>query len=138
MIFYWLRTIDKEGGNCIISYKFYGIYTMLNEEDFLNEIGKIIRKQRNNKKLSCEKLAELSNADYSSVNLIENRKQNPRAYTLYKILYALDIDLLQLISEKAETIVNTNENLINKISLLDEASQQDLLKFLESFDIKKK
>ncbi len=111
---------------------------MLNEEDFLNEIGKIIRKQRNNKKLSCEKLAELSNADYSSVNLIENRKQNPRAYTLYKILYALDIDLLQLISEKAEAIVNTNESLINKISLLDEASQQDLLKFLDSFDLKKK
>ena len=111
---------------------------MLNEEDFLNEIGKIIRKQRNNKKLFCEKLAELSNADYSSVNLIENRKQNPRAYTLYKILYALDIDLLQLISEKAEAIVNTNESLINKISLLDEASQQDLLKFLDSFDLKKK
>lgn len=107
---------------------------MLNEEDFLNGISNIIRKRRHNKKLSCEKLTELSNADYSSVNLIKNHKQNPRA----KILYALDIDLLQFISEKAETIVNTNENLINKISLLDEASPQDLLKFLDSINSKKK
>lgn len=111
---------------------------MLDEKDFLDEIGRIIRKQRNNKKLSCEKLAELSNADYSSINLIENRKQNPRAYTLYKIFYALDIDLLKLISEKTEAITGTNENLINKISLLDEAAQQDLLKFLDSFNLKKK
>ena len=40
--------------------------------------------------------------------------------------------------EPTETIVNTNENLINKISLLDEAAQQDLLKFLDSFNLKKK
>lgn len=111
---------------------------MLDEKDFLDEIGRIIRKQRSNKKISYEKLAEISNTDYSSVNLIENRKQSPRAYTLYKILYALDIDLLQLISEKTEAIVNINESLINKISLLDETSQQDLLKFLDSFDLKKK
>lgn len=125
-------------GNCIISYKFYGVCAMLDEIDFLNEIGKIIRKQRNNKKISCEKLAELSNADYSSINLIENRKQNPRAYTLYKILYALDIDLLQLISEKTKAITKTDDNLANKIALLDEPSQQAIIKFLDSFELKKK
>ena len=137
-IFYWPYAIDKKKAHCIIQNKLYGIYKMLNEEDFLDEISKIIRKRRLNKKLSCEKLAEQSNADYSSINLIENRKQTPRAYTLYKILYALDIDLLQLVSEKEEAIVSTNENLINKISLLDEDAQQDLLKFLDSFALKKK
>ncbi len=42
-----------------------------------------------------------------------------------------------LYPKKTETIVTTNENLINKISLLDEAAQQDLLKFLDSFALKK-
>ena len=81
------------------------------------------------------KQAKILNAKQQTMVLsyLENTR-----YTLYKILYALDIDLLQLISEKAEAIVNTNENLINKISLLDESSQQDLLKFLDSFDLKKK
>lgn len=50
--------------NCIIPSIFYGIYTMLSE------------------------------VDYSLLNLIENAKQTPRSYTLYKILYSLDIDML--------------------------------------------
>ena len=81
------------------------------------------------------KQAKILNAKQQTMVLsyLENTR-----YTLYKILYALDIDLLQLISEKAEAIVTTNENLINKISLLDESSQQDLLKFLDSFKLKRK
>lgn len=107
---------------------------MLNEEEFLETISKAIRTKRNLKKLSCEKLAELSDVDYSSLNLIENRKQTPRSYTLYKILYALDIDIL----EKVENKENISEELINKIKLLDKASQCALLDFLNGFSLKTK
>lgn len=111
---------------------------MLNEKDFQDEISKLIRNNRNLKKISCEKLAELSETDYSSINLIENRKQNPKAYTLYKILFSLDIDLLKLTNAHIGHISDVEGRLINKISLLDETSKQDLLKFLEDFQIKSK
>ena len=108
---------------------------MLTEKDFLDIIGKTIHKHRNIKKLSCEKLAELSEVDYSSLNLIENEKQTPRSYTLYKILYSLDIDIIDKIYPTNNSIADL---LINKIKLLDEASQKDLLTFLDGFQLKTK
>lgn len=33
--------------------------------------------------------------DNKSINQIENAKQNPKSYTLYKILYSLGIDFLE-------------------------------------------
>ena len=89
---------------------------MLTEKEFLDIIGKTIHKHRNIKKLSCEKLAELSEVDYSSLNLIENGKQTPRSYTLYKILYSLDIDIIDKIYPTNNSIADL---LINKIKLLD-------------------
>lgn len=121
--------------NCIIPYINYGIDTMLTEKEFLDIIGKTIHKHRNIKKLSCEKLAELSEVDYSSLNLIENGKQTPRSYTLYKILYSLDIDMIDKIYPTNNSIADL---LINKIKLLDEASQKDLLTFLDGFQLKTK
>lgn len=120
---------------CILPYIIHGIYTMLTEKEFLDIISKIIHKHRNIKKLSCEKLAELSEVDYSSLNLIENGKQTPRSYTLYKILYSLDIDIIDKIYP---TNNSTADLLINKIKLLDEASQKDLLTFLDGFQLKTK
>lgn len=86
-------------------------------------------------KLSCEKLAELSEVDYSSLNLIENGKQTPRSYTLYKILYALDINIITPLNEKAEKS-STFEELINKISLLDEENKKALLTLVTNFIFK--
>jgi transcriptional regulator with XRE-family HTH domain len=108
---------------------------MLNEEEFLNAIAKLIRTHRNLKKLSCEKLAALSEIDYSSLNLIENRRQIPRSYTLYKILYALDLNMLKT---EDKNISTDAERLINKIKLMDSQSQKSLLHFLDTFDLKMK
>lgn len=121
--------------NCIIPSIFYVIYTMLSEKEFLAVIGKTIHNKRNLKKISCERLAELSEVDYSSLNLIENAKQTPRSYTLYKILYSLDIDILGNFATHSR---NVETSLIHKIKMLDEASQRDLLKFLDEFYIKAK
>lgn len=107
---------------------------MLTEAEFLDIISKAIRNKRNSKKLSCEKLAALSEVDYSSLNLIENRKQTPRSYTLYKILYALDIDIL----EKVDAKRNVKDELLHKIAQLDESAQHALLDFLNGFSLKTK
>ena len=72
---------------------------MLNEKEFLRLISDSIRKRRLAGKISSEKLSELSGMDYSSINLIENQKQNPRSYSLYKLLFALDIDITKDLKE---------------------------------------
>ncbi|MCI5544055.1 MAG: helix-turn-helix transcriptional regulator [Azospirillum sp.] len=110
---------------------------MLNEKDFLEVVSKAIRKRRMQNKLSCEKLAELSEVDYSSVNLIENSKQTPRSYTLYKILHSLDIDITIPLTERIEKS-DTFEELINKISLLDEDNKKALLVLVSNFIFKLK
>lgn len=110
---------------------------MLSEKDFLDIVSKTIRKKRIQNKISCEKLAELSEVDYSSVNLIENSKQTPRSYTLYKILYALDIDITTPLNERIEKS-STFEELINKISLLDEDNKKALLALVTNFIFKLK
>lgn len=129
--------MDTETENCIITYILYRENTMLNEKDFLEIVSRTIRKKRMQNKLSCEKLAELSEVDYSSVNLIENSKQTPRSYTLYKILYALDIDITKQLKEKTKEST-TFEELVNKIALLDEDNKRALLELISSFTFKLK
>ena len=110
---------------------------MLSEEEFLTAISDYIRKKRLENNISCEKLAELCEMDYSSVNLIENKKQNPRSYSLYKILSNLDFDI-------ANMVVNTDyspsiqEKLVKKIRSMPEEHQRSLLKFISEFEIKLK
>jgi len=111
---------------------------MFDEKDFRKTIGGIIRKLRTNKKYSTEKLAELSNTDYSSINQIENGKQNPMSYTLYKILYALDIDILAPMTIKAKKRSNLEDLVIEKIKMMNDENLSSLLAFWEHFEIHKK
>lgn len=111
---------------------------MIEEIEFKKIVGDAIRKLRTSKKYSTEKLAELSNTDYSSVNQIENYKQNPKSYTLYKILRALDVDLMQLIAEKTQNRNNIETAVIEKIRMLDDTDLHTLHAFLEQFKIIKK
>lgn len=108
---------------------------MLSEKQFLNKIAIIIRQQRILHKYSCEKLAALSEIDYSSLNLIENEHQSPKAYTLYKILSALGIDTFPIIQEESPDFSKMEKKLINKIMELSVNEQECLLNFLEQFKI---
>ncbi|MBR1605613.1 MAG: helix-turn-helix transcriptional regulator [Alphaproteobacteria bacterium] len=111
---------------------------MLNEQEFLKLISQAIRKNRISKKISSEKLAELTNMDYSSVNLIENCRQNPRSYTLYKLLMALDIDITTCIDGGVVKDPSVKEKILTKLDILSEKQQTDLLAFLEQFELKAK
>lgn len=108
---------------------------MLSEMEFRKIIGVNIRKRRYAKKYSIEKLAELSETDYSSVNLIENGKQSPKSYTLYKILYALDIDLSEPLKEKNSQEKTAKNQLSEKIALFDEKEAEAVLLLLDKFNI---
>ena len=106
---------------------------MLSEKDFKTTVATAIRKMRSAEKKSCEELAAHSNIDYSSLNLIENGKQSPKAYTLYKILLSLGVDICSLISQEGNKIKRPEDILINKISHMNNKQQEALLKLLNEF-----
>ena len=111
---------------------------MLNETEFRKIIGNTIRKIRTNKKYSTEKLAELSDTDYSSINQIENAKQNPRTYTLYKIFYSLGIDFFENILSKSQKESSLRDSVINSIKMLTTEELVSLQYFLDEFTLRKK
>ena len=63
-----------------------------------SNISKIVKKHRENKELSQEKLARLANVSNNTIVNIEAGKQNnPTIETLKRIAEALDIDVSELI-----------------------------------------
>ena len=109
---------------------------MLDDKDFAVVVGDFIRKARQQNKMTSEELAAESRLDYSTISLIENGKRQVKACTLYRILYALNIDLEELLSGK-----NTRSNediLIDRIRKLDDSHIDTLNCFLSSFDITKR
>lgn len=110
---------------------------MLTEEEFLCVVADYIRKKRLENNLSCEKLAEMCEMDYSSVNLIENKKQNPRSYSLYKILANLDMDIA-IHLKKDEPSKSAQEKLLKKLSSMNEHQIKSLIKLISLFDIRHK
>ena len=66
---------------------------MLSETEFYKELADFIKLKRKNLKLTNEKISELTNIDLSKVSLLQNNKQGCSAYTLYKLLYSLNINI---------------------------------------------
>jgi len=111
---------------------------MLTEAEFRNGLGVLIRKLRQRKGVSSADLSLDCDVDYSTINQIENGKQNPRVYTLYKILINLDIDIDSLLKEKQQEQVSAEKTLIQKICLLSKEQQKSLISFLNQFEIAEK
>ena len=107
---------------------------MLNEKEFLRLISDSIRKRRLAGKISSEKLSELSGMDYSSINLIGNQKQNPRSYSLYKLLFALDIDITKDLKEDISQ-QDVKDKIIRKLNLMTDSQKESLLKLIDNFEI---
>lgn len=68
--------------------------------------GKVLREQRELKKLSQEKLAELSDLDRTYISLLERGLRQPTISTLFKIADALDVPPSELV-KKVELEVNS-------------------------------
>ncbi|MBR1777793.1 MAG: helix-turn-helix transcriptional regulator [Alphaproteobacteria bacterium] len=111
---------------------------MLTEDEFTSGLGVLIRKLRLRKNATINELALNCGVDYSTAALIETGKQNPRAYTLYKILTELDVDLDSLLKEKRPEQRELEDVLIQKIRLFDDEKKKALISFLNHFEIAEK
>ena len=123
---------------CIITITTLEVYLVLEEQELINEFADILRQLRRRKKYTFDKLSEMSNIDYSTLNLIENRKQNPRLYTLYKLLYALDIDILNLLKNRNDELKDSKTSIINKLEKIDLETLESVSELLDNFNISKK
>ena len=71
---------------------------MNSNEDLLKTIGNNIRKLRNERKISQQELADITNIAKSTVQRIESGKLNPTIVMLNNISIAMDIKLTELIN----------------------------------------
>jgi transcriptional regulator with XRE-family HTH domain len=69
------------------------------EEKDLLALGREIRRHRNAKGLSQEKLAELSGLNRNYIGFVERAERSPRVTTIFRIARALDLHPGELIRE---------------------------------------
>ena len=77
------------------------------------ELGSAIKKARNDKKLTQEKLAELVDKTPQHIKQIESGRRNPSNALLFRIALALDLSLDSFISGTDDK----NKEMVNKINL---------------------
>lgn len=111
---------------------------MLDQRELIGFIADTLRQARQRKNFTLDKLAEKSDTDYSTVSLIENGRQNPKIYTMYKLLYALDIDIAALLTEESRKVRDRKAAILNRLEKLDTATLECIDEFLDNFHISKK
>jgi transcriptional regulator with XRE-family HTH domain len=67
-------------------------------EIIIKALGDRVRELRSNKKLSMEKLAELSGIDYRQLSYIELGQTDPSLSTLYALCNGLEMPLTELMN----------------------------------------
>ncbi len=95
----------------------------------LEQVGQRIKTIRKKRKISQEKLAEMTDLNYRTVLRVENGQTLPTLETLYKIAEKLDCDILDFLgtSKSREEIIEY----INK--KLNTFTDEELQKFYISF-----
>lgn len=77
---------------------------MLSRDEFYKELSNLIRTKRKQLNLTNESIFAISGVDLSKISTLQNYNGNKNigctAYTLYKILLALGIDLFKPIEDK--------------------------------------
>lgn len=111
---------------------------MLSQEEFICLTAEILRKARQNSGFTLEKLAECSYTDYSTVNLIQNGKQNPKFYTIYKLLFAVGIDIIDILNNKNNEMTEKRVYILNKLANLDDSELEVIDDFLNRFVLAKR
>lgn len=89
---------------------------MLNEEDFYKQLSILIKTKRKDLNLTNESLFMSSGVDLSKISLLQNNKTGCNAYTLYKILFTLNIDIFN-VNNINKNILDQNINKLNEVSL---------------------
>ena len=95
---------------------------MLTEKEFYKYLSIFIKNKRKDLKLTNEALFMLSGVDLSKISLLQNNRTGCNAYTLYKILFSLNLDIF-------------NINDVDKVSLKENIKKlEDISDFLKSLN----
>ena len=89
---------------------------MLNEKDFYKQLSILIKTKRKDLNLTNESLFMSSGVDLSKISLLQNNKTGCNAYTLYKILFTLNIDIFNINNINKNTL-DQNINKLSDVSL---------------------
>jgi transcriptional regulator with XRE-family HTH domain len=81
---------------------------MHDKQEFQKTLGQNIRRVRNGKSLTVEKLALEAGIPYSQVSRIELGKRNPSGYTLYILSKTLDVSPSVFFESSSSTNQNTD------------------------------
>ncbi len=84
-------------------------------------IGRNVRKERHERKLSLDELAAASGVSKATLSQIESGKVNPTVATLWKIAQSIDVDLHALIMGESEKIRIFSVSRHNDLPLLSGA-----------------
>lgn len=84
-------------------------------ENFAAQVGKNIKKLRNSKGLSLDRLAELSGVSKAMLGQIERGESNPTVTTLWKIANGLKVSFSSLIEEEKDNIYTTQKSKIKPV-----------------------
>jgi transcriptional regulator with XRE-family HTH domain len=105
---------------------------------FYSEIGALIRKFRESKKMKPEILAEHLSLTRASVINIEKGRHKPAIHTLVEISVLLEVHFTELIPEISPNISTLRtEDIVNIISddeVLNHGTEQALKKFISSIN----
>jgi len=89
---------------------------MLDKTNFYLNLGKNIKKAREEKGYSMDKFIEVANLNMSksTLSVIENGKQQISAFQLYLVVEALDLKLSELLKSLESMDGQSQEDLLNK------------------------
>ncbi len=73
------------------------------------EVGNRLKRARQKKRISQEKLAELAELNISYIGQVERGEKNPSIETVYRICKALDIDMAKLFENLTTTDTLSNQ-----------------------------
>ena len=83
---------------------------MSSNNNIVNNIREQIKQLRQSKKISVEKLSELSGLSSLTITKIENGKSNPTINTLWKLTKCLEAPLMSLFKNRGSNVVFSTEN----------------------------
>lgn len=72
----------------------------IRNEEIIKALGQRVREMRNERKLSMEKLAELSGIDYRQLSYIELGQTDPSLSTLHALCIGLEVSLSELMDSQ--------------------------------------
>lgn len=91
---------------------------MLTEKEFYKKLSLFIKSRRRELNLTNESLFMSSGVDISKISLLQNNKSGCTAYTTYKLLVSLNIDIFKTNDERNDVMQEAIKSTEKTLALL--------------------